>query len=188
MRIKHKVWFSLNEYPINSRKLHRKFQTKSEMESINIIISAAKADWGWSANNLALQVFAYHTLKAENKCPCCLPSYLPFFCWHPVQKMPVNHLSIMQGRHWCAKGVPFKDEIRQGFVYGTPCRQNIQMAYFRRLGFCLSDARHHQKAHSFPLEEFSNVHDSIRDEFMRIATAKRRTFKDVLVEDERHTL
>lgn len=86
MRIKHKVWFSLNEYPINSRKLHCKFQTKSEMESINIIISAAKADWGWSANNLALQVFAYHTLKVESICPCCLPSYLPFFCWHPVQK------------------------------------------------------------------------------------------------------
>lgn len=38
-----------------------------------------------------------------------------------------------------------------------------------------------KKAHSFPLEEFSNVHDSIRDEFMRIATAKRRTFKDVLL-------
>lgn len=55
------------------------------------------------------------------------------------------------------------------------------MAYFRRLGFCLSDAGHHQKAHSFPMEEFSNVHDSIRDEFMRIATAKRRTFKDVLL-------
>lgn len=38
-----------------------------------------------------------------------------------------------------------------------------------------------KKAHSFPMEEFSNVHDSIRDEFMRIATAKRRTFKDVLL-------
>lgn len=42
-----------------------------------------------------------------------------------------------------------------------------------------------KKAHSFPLEEFSNVHDSIRDEFMRIA-------KDIQgctsVEDERHTL
>ena len=38
-----------------------------------------------------------------------------------------------------------------------------------------------RKAHSFPMEEFSNVHDSIRDEFMRIATAKRRTFKDVLL-------
>lgn len=37
------------------------------------------------------------------------------------------------------------------------------------------------KAHSFPMEEFTNVHDSIRDEFMRIATAKRRTFKDVLL-------
>lgn len=31
------------------------------------------------------------------------------------------------------------------------------------------------------MEEFSIVHDSIRDEFMRIATAKRRTFKDVLL-------
>ena len=38
-----------------------------------------------------------------------------------------------------------------------------------------------KKAHSFPMEDFSNVHDSIRDEFMRIATAKRRTFKDVLL-------
>ena len=38
-----------------------------------------------------------------------------------------------------------------------------------------------KKAHSFPMEEFSNVHDSIHDEFMRIATAKRRTFKDVLL-------
>lgn len=38
-----------------------------------------------------------------------------------------------------------------------------------------------KKAHSFPMEEISNVHDSIRDEFMRIATAKRRTFKDVLL-------
>ena len=38
-----------------------------------------------------------------------------------------------------------------------------------------------KKAHSFPMEEFSIVHDSIRDEFMRIATAKRRTFKDVLL-------
>ena len=38
-----------------------------------------------------------------------------------------------------------------------------------------------KKAHSFPMEEFSNVHDSIRDEFMRIATAKRRTFKNVEV-------
>ena len=38
-----------------------------------------------------------------------------------------------------------------------------------------------KKAHSFPMEDFSNVHDSIRVEFMRIATAKRRTFKDVLL-------
>ena len=38
-----------------------------------------------------------------------------------------------------------------------------------------------KKAHSFPMEDFSNVHDSIRDEFMRIATAKRRPFKDVLL-------
>lgn len=38
-----------------------------------------------------------------------------------------------------------------------------------------------KKAHSFPMEEFSNIHDSIRDEFMRIATAKRRIFKDVLL-------
>ena len=38
-----------------------------------------------------------------------------------------------------------------------------------------------KKEHSFPLEDFSLVHDSIRDEFMRIATAKRRTFKDVLL-------
>ena len=38
-----------------------------------------------------------------------------------------------------------------------------------------------KQAHSFPMEEFSDVHDSIRDEFMRIATAKRRTFKDVLL-------
>lgn len=38
-----------------------------------------------------------------------------------------------------------------------------------------------KKAHSFPMEDFSNVHDSIRDEFMRIATAKRRTLKDVLL-------
>ena len=38
-----------------------------------------------------------------------------------------------------------------------------------------------KKAHSFPQEEFFKVHDSIRDEFMRIATAKRRTFKDVLL-------
>ena len=38
-----------------------------------------------------------------------------------------------------------------------------------------------KKAHSFPMEEFTNDHDSIRDEFMRIATAKRRTFNDVLL-------
>ena len=38
-----------------------------------------------------------------------------------------------------------------------------------------------KKAHSFPMDDFSNVHDSIRDEFMRIATAKRRTLKDVLL-------
>ena len=38
-----------------------------------------------------------------------------------------------------------------------------------------------KKAHSFPMDDFSNVHDSIRDEFMRMATAKRRTFKDVLL-------
>ena len=38
-----------------------------------------------------------------------------------------------------------------------------------------------KETHSFPMEDFSLVHDSIRDEFMRIATAKQRTFKDVLL-------
>lgn len=145
MRIKHKVWFSLKEYPINSRKFAPQISNKVRNGKYKYYQICGKADWGWSANNLALQVFAYHTLKAENKCPCCLPSYLPFFCWHPVQKCQWIFFPWCKGGIGCAKGVPFKDEIRQGFVYGTPCRQNIQMAYFRGLGFCLSDAGHHQK-------------------------------------------
>lgn len=151
------------------------------MKSIKVSISAAKCRVGVKYKQFCTSNHCTSYFKYGRRLSILSDIILAILLLASCTKDGSNLSFIIQRGIGCTEGVPVKHEIQPGLVYGTPCRQNIQVAYFGRLGFSLPDARHHQKAHSFPMEDFSNVHDSIRDEFMRIATAKRRTFKDVLL-------
>ena len=172
----------MNEYPINSRKFALKFQIKSEMENINIIISAAKS-------------------RSRVKCKqSCTSSFrISYFEGRKHMSMLSAIILAILLLASCSKNASessFHDarealDAQKVFLSRMKSDKDLSMEHladkiskWRTLEDSVSACLMRdtiKKAHSFPMEEFSNVHDSIRDEFMRIATAKRRTFKDVLL-------
>lgn len=152
------------------------------MESINIIISAAKS-----------------RLRVKCKQPCTSSFRISYFDGRKHMSMLSAIILAILLLASCSKNaseLSFHDarealDAQKVFLSRMKSDKDLSMEHladkiskWRTLEDSVSACLMRdtiKKAHSFPMEEFSNVHDSIRDEFMRIATAKRRTFKDVLL-------
>ena len=162
--------------------MHRKFQTKSEMKSIKVIILAAKCRVG----------VKYKQFCTSNHCT----SYFKYGRRLSILSAIILAILLQASCSKDGSNLSFHNtkealDAQKEFMSSMKSNQDLSMEHLAdkiskwriledSVSACLMRDTI-KKAHSFPMEDFSNVHDSIRVEFMRIATAKRRTFKDVLL-------
>ena len=162
--------------------MHRKFQTKSEMKSIKVIISAAKCRVGVKYKQFCTSNHCTSYFKDGRRLSILSAIILAILLLASCTKDGSN-LSFHNTKEAL--------DAQKKFLSSMKSNQDLSMEHLAdkiskwriledSVSACLMRDTI-KKAHSFPMEDFSNVHDSIRDEFMRIATAKRRTFKDVLL-------
>ena len=162
--------------------MHRKFQTKSEMKSIKVIISAAKCRVGVKYKQFCTSNHCTSYFKDGRRLSILSAIILAILLLASCTKDGSN-LSFYNTKEAL--------DAQKEFLSSMKSNQDLAMEHLAdkiskwriledSVSACLMRDTI-KKAHSFPMEDFSNVHDSIRDEFMRIATAKRRTFKDVLL-------
>lgn len=162
--------------------MHRKFQTKSEMKSIKVIILAAKCRVGVKYKQFCTSNHCTSYFKDGKRLSILSAIILAILLLASCTKDGSN-LSF----HNTKEALDAQKEL----LSSMKSNQDLSMEHLAdkiskwriledSVSACLMRDTIN-KAHSFPMEDFSNVHDSIRDEFMRIATAKRRTFKDVLL-------
>lgn len=162
--------------------MHRKIQTKSEMKSIKVIISAAKCRVGVKYKQFCTSNHYTSYFKDGRRLSILSAIILAILLLASCTKDGSN-LSFHNTKEAL--------DAQKEFLSSMKSNQDLSMEHLAdkiskwriledSVSACLMRDTI-KKAHSFPMEDFSNVHDSIRDEFMRIATAKRRTFKDVLL-------
>ena len=162
--------------------MHRKFQTKSEMKSIKVIISAAKCRVGVKYKQFCTSNHCTSYFKDGRRLSILSALILAILLLASCSKDGSN-LSFHNTKEAL--------DAQKEFLSSMKSNQDLAMEHLAdkiskwriledSVSACLMRDTI-KKVHSFPMEDFSNVHDSIRDEFMRIATAKRRTFKDVLL-------
>lgn len=162
--------------------MHRKIQTKSEMKSIKVIISAAKCRVGVKYKQFCTSNHYTSYFKDGRRLSILSAIILAILLLASCTKDGSN-----QSFHNTKEALDAQKE----FLSSMKSNQDLSMEHLAdkiskwriledSVSACLMRDTI-KKAHSFPMEDFSNVHDSIRDEFMRIVTAKRRTFKDVLL-------
>ena len=172
----------MNEYPINSRKFALKFQIKSEMENINIIISAAKSRSRVKCKQSCTSSFRISYFEGRKHMSMLSAIILAILLLASCSRN-ASELSFHDAREALDAQKVFLSRMKSDKDLSMEHLAN-KISKWRTLEDSVSACLMRdtiKKAHSFPMEEFSIVHDSIRDEFMRIATAKRRTFKDVLL-------
>lgn len=172
----------MNEYPINSRKFALQISNKVRMESINIIISAAKSRFRVKCKRSCTSSFRISYFEGRKSISMLSAITLAILLLASCSK-DASELSFHNPREAL--------DAQKVFLSRMKSDKDLSMEHLAdkiskwhtledSVSSCLMRDTI-KKAHSFPQEEFFNVHDSIRDEFMRIATAKRTTRNRVFI-------